>query len=428
MPVTASSGAGYYKNATSLIMKKMIFTVLLTFSMAYAFCQEIPEGFPKQAYKFSQQINRELTQEELRSARASWHYSYIGKYQEAMDTYPDVDTRHGFDQLSKEDSLHFLTFEAADAFEYILERAKKEQIIIINEAHHKPQHRVFTRRLLAGLYNEGFRYFGLECLTPNAMDTTAKELILDTVLQERGYPLHSYFTGTYTTEPQMANLVRDGIKTGFTIFAYERFRKGDREQKQAENINRILEQDSTAKILIHCGWDHLLEDTISTSGKQHWMAWHLKQMTGIAPFTINQDFLTEGKKGAEAKLFTIINETRTSVFVNKKGETYNGPKGWNKFDVLVYHPRSKYQKNRPDWLTTLEGHKLYELDKSRIEIDYPVLVKVYHPDERPDATPWDIIELASEEDQTALVLPGGNFVLKLNNPVGEEQEISILVK
>lgn len=410
------------------MIKKMHLLGLFILKLTISYAQEIPEGFPQNEYKFSQQVNKELTQEELRGPRASWHYTYISNYQAALNTYPDVDTRHGFDQLSAADSLHFLEFEAVDAVDYILERAKREQVIIINEAHHKPQHRVFARNLLPGLYEAGFRYFGLECLTPNAMNPNAKILLMDTMLQERGYPLQSYFTGTYTTEPQMAHLVRQGIKTGFSIFAYERHKKGDREYIQAENIRRVLEKDSSAKILIYCGLDHVLEDTIGTSGKLKWMAWHLKQLTGIDPFTINQDFLTEGKVGKEAKLFTLIDEAKSSIFINKKGATYNGPKGWNKFDVLMYHPRSRYQHNRPDWLVNLEGNRLYSLDKSDIKISYPVLVKAYHPEERPEAVPWDVIELKGEHDETALVLPNGKFILKLVNPDGEEQVLEALVE
>lgn len=410
------------------MIKKILFTSIVLLCLQLLHAQEIPEGFPQNEYKFSHVINKELTHEELRPARASWHYSYISNYQKALVTYPDVDTRHGFDQLSSEDSLYFLDFKAVDAIEYILERAQEEQIIIINEAHHKPQHRVFSRRLLPGLYKAGFRYFGLECLTPNAMNPNAKVLLMDSLLQERGYPLQSYFSGTYTTEPQMAHLVRQGIKEGFEIFAYERHKKGDRELIEAENIQRILKKDSTAKILIHCGWDHLLEDTIGTSGKMKWMAWHLKQLTGIDPFTINQDFLTEGKNGKEARLFTMINEPKSSVFLNKKGEAFNGPKGWNKFDVLVYHPRSQYQNNRPDWLINLEGNRMFTPDKNQIKINYPILIKAYHPAERPEAVPWDVIELKDEQDETALILPPGKYILKIKNPGGEQQELEIEVE
>lgn len=410
------------------MLKKALFLSFFASLWLPLFSQEIPKGFPRQEFKFSDQIKKELTQEELRSARASWYYSYIGQYQKAMDTYPDVDTRHGFDQLSKEDSLYFTTFKAVNAFDYILERARDEQIIIINEAHHKPIHRVFTRQLLFGLYEAGFNYFGLECLASNVINPEIEWLLMDSLLQERGYPFQSYFTGTYTTEPQMGHLIREGIKVGFQLFAYERYKKGDRERMQAEHIKRILDKDPHAKILVHCGWDHLLEDTIQTSGKLKWMAWHLKHLTGIDPFTINQDFLTEGKKGKEAKLFTLIDESESSVFINDQGEPFNGPTGWNKFDVLVYHPRSKYQRNRPDWLLSVEGHHLVEIDKNKIELDFPVIVKAYHPGERLEATPWDVVELADALDNSALVLPQGRFILKLINPEGATQEFPIEVR
>ena len=46
--------------------------------------------------------------------------------------------------------------------------AEKYQIVMINEAHHVPQHRVFTYRLLEDLWQKGYRYLALEALSENA--------------------------------------------------------------------------------------------------------------------------------------------------------------------------------------------------------------------------------------------------------------------
>ncbi len=45
-----------------------------------------------------------------------------------------------------------------------------------------------------------------------------------------------------------------------------------------------------------------------------------------------------------------------------------------------------------------------------------------------DATPWDVIELANGEDETALVLPTGKYLLQLINPDGDDQALSISVE
>ena len=387
--------------------------------------QDVPPSSIRN-YKFSSQIQKELTEEELRPTRAAWQYSYIGAYQKAMDLSYKVDTRHGFDQLSKADSLDFLKYKAISAKEYILTEATKTQIVILNESHLKPQHRTFARDLIQGLYNAGYRYCGLECLAPNAEATDAAPLMLDTLLQKRGYPLNSYLTGTYTTEPQMGNLVRDAISTGFTLFAYERHTKGNRELIQAQNINRILKEDPEAKIFIFCGLDHVLENPIQNSRHEKWMACQLKELTGIDPLTINQDFLTEGKKGHEAPLYRMIDQKEPTVFVKEDGEAYNGPKGFDKFDILLYQPRSVYKKNRPTWLLQNGKNAFFKLNPDVVKIDYPCLVEAFHSSDRKEAVPVDIIELQSAEDETALVLPRGYFRLNLRNPKGDTQELNII--
>jgi hypothetical protein len=51
-----------------------------------------------------------------------------------------------------------------------LNRAKNEKLIIINEAHHNIKHRVFTTSLLQGLYDNGYRFFGLEALSDTSIN------------------------------------------------------------------------------------------------------------------------------------------------------------------------------------------------------------------------------------------------------------------
>lgn len=79
---------------------------------------------------------------------------------------------------SREDSIMFLNFKPYNAEEYIVSRSKNEKIIIINEAHHQPNHRVFTESLLKGLWDNGYRYFGVEGVSKS-----------DKGLNSRKYPL-----------------------------------------------------------------------------------------------------------------------------------------------------------------------------------------------------------------------------------------------
>ena len=239
--------------------------------------QSIYDTIPLYEDKFSYQINAEYASEGARIHRIAQDFSYIGQDAEALQVPNEIELEWGFDTLTEADEAYFRQFEAVEAVNYIVERSTREQIIILNEAHHKPRHRVFARRLLQGLYDNGYRYFGLETLGNDFRDST--QFMLDSLMQQRGYPLYSPISGTYTREPQMANLIREAIRIGFTLFAYERDRQGDRELIQAQNIKRkILDKDPEAKIFLYCGWYHLLE--AENRGKK-WMAQYLKELSGI---------------------------------------------------------------------------------------------------------------------------------------------------
>lgn len=169
--------------------------------------QSLYDSIPLHDYPFSREIRSELATGGQYLSRIAEQFSYIARYDEALRVPNDPDWEWGFDTMSADQRAYFERFRPVDAVDYLLEKAAGEQILILNEAHHKPQHRIFTRRLLRGLHEQGYRYFGLEALSNNPFDTTG--LLLDTALQRRGYPLNSPITGTYVREPQMGLLIRD---------------------------------------------------------------------------------------------------------------------------------------------------------------------------------------------------------------------------
>lgn len=378
-------------------------------------------SIPFHTYPMSVEIEKGLAEGEMRITRAAQFYSYIGEYQAAATVPHEVALEWGFDTLRPADQIYFQQFEAKDAVQGIVERAGQEQIVMINEAHHKPAHRVFTRRLLEGLYQKGYRYFGLEALSNCAY--VPKEFC-DDQLNERGFPYNSPLSGTYVTEPQMSNLIREAIDLGFTIFPYEKFGQ-DREKEQARYIAQVLEKDPEAKILIHCGWYHLLEQ--ANQGRT-WMAAYLREQTGIDPFTIYQDILVERSSGQESPFYTLMDYQQPMVFINDAGDFYNGFRDFELFDALVYHPRAIYRYNRPQWLINYGNNRVYPLPKDQIEVDFPCLVMAYREGDPNTAVPTDIIQLEYRHDPTALVLPPGSYRLSIKDKIGENQEIEITVE
>lgn len=154
---------------------------------------------------------------------------------------------------------------------YINEQAKLNQILIINEIHWFTKERYFTHSLLQNLYNLGYRYLALEALTENP----------DFIMQ-RGYAIHS--SGFYTKDPQMSNMIRTAIKLGFKLIKYDSFDDTNREYAQAQNIyEQVLRENPSAKIIIHAGGDH-----INKCPERKKMAFYLKELSGITPYTIRQ--------------------------------------------------------------------------------------------------------------------------------------------
>lgn len=341
--------------------------------------------------------------------------SFIGEYKLALQFYDKKATE--MPKIREEDSLYFSKFKPVNAISYLSGIAEKEKVIMINEAHHQPYHRVFTTRVLKILYDKGFRYFGAETLTQ-----------WDTLLNERKYPNQT--SGYYTKEPLYANLIRTALEIGYTVFAYEttNFIKDSaginfREIDQAKNIKKILDKDSSAKILIHCGYDHIVESDYPGWGKA--MAGRFIEYTGINPFTIDQVRLTERSNlKYDNPFFKLINLNDFSFFIDSVGNLFNGQKGINQYDVRLYHPRTKWENGRPDWMFDADRKAIFVNDK--ITIEYPCLVFAYLANENKNTIPFDIIELKDKNDKKALSLKSGKYEIVVKNKKNKLQYINTL--
>jgi len=146
--------------------------------------------------KYEQEILSESNLEKERETRILRDLSYIGSYQQLYerDVYLDP-------ELEKTLKKHLDNYSNKDAKPYILSRTKNEQIVIINESHHRPEHRKFTSDLLAQLYDQGYRYLALEAIFSNQHSELThypenKYNLGDTTILTRGYPLMKPCSGT----------------------------------------------------------------------------------------------------------------------------------------------------------------------------------------------------------------------------------------
>lgn len=382
-------------------MKQMLLvTILLILTIEISAQNKIEE-----TYLFSKDIETNIEKDTLswKYQLGATNYSISEYYKKALETWDKNGA--GIRKISKEDSLYFNSFKKQDAKKYIINRSKDEQIIIINEAHHNIRHRVFTTSLLKGLYNNGYRFFGLEALS-------------DTLINVRKFPILE--SGYYTKEPQMANLLKEAIKIGFTLFEYEPndgSNGKEREIGQAENIAKLIKENPNSKFLIHCGYDHVIEGTPGNKSWEKAMAGKLKEKTNIDPFTIDQvAFSEKGDIKFSNPYISISNPKTPIIMVNEKsGKIFNGSQTNDQVDCRIIHPITNYINNRPDWLLLNGKRKEYSIPKSKIS-EYPALVFAYRQNEfEQNGVPADLIEILNENEKKNLILEKGIYKVIIKN-------------
>jgi hypothetical protein len=250
------------------------------------------------------------------------YYSFVGKAQKpAASTLPQASQPY---QLVPIERL-------------LVARAQATSVVLLNEAHDQPAHRVYCRQLLAQLAPLGYHYFAVEALTPEA-----------TGLNERKFPLSS--SGFYTCEPSMGNLLRAATEAGFYVVGHEikesqekeiadwRQRSNYRDSMQAVNILAVLRAHPQAKVFAYVGYDHVREKT--NEGIKR-LATYLRELGNINPLTIDQTLVYPSAKKAGPLVLTSASGTPAIIGL------YQGY-----VDLQVVHPPVVWVNNRPDWLAT----------------------------------------------------------------------------
>lgn len=373
-----------------------IFTFALLFSISSVFGQSNPE-----IYRFSKDILSKIEND-----TTAWKYqigatelSFSGYYREVLQIWDKNGVRKS--SITTEDSLYFIRSSQVNAKDYILEQSKNAQIIIINEAHHIPQHRTFTKSLLKELYDNGYRYLGLEAL-------------FDSTINVSKYPVIE--TGYYTKEPEFGNFITEALKVGFILFSYEASegKNGkEREIEQAENIQKFIENHPAGKVLIHCGYAHVYENDYPAWGKA--MAGRLKDNMKIDPLTIDQTMFLERSDAKNNHFLIKLNKTKEPIIlIDENGKVFNGLNDIKQTDIVIIHPPTDYINNRPDWL--MHGRKEYTIPLSKIKKHPPLLILAYRNNEfENNGIPTDIIEITDNSTPSKLYLTNGTYTIVMKD-------------
>lgn len=237
----------------------------------------------------------------------------------------------------------FVHAKPVSAVEFIIEEAKDFHFTLINEAHYNSQHRSFTYDLLKPLWDIGYKYLALETLSYS-----------DYNIYERGYPIKS--TGYYTNDSSFGNLVREALRIGYKLVPYETQEKHDgtlRDQDQGKNIDdQTWKLDKNGKVLVHAGYSHISEmgDT-----KYRPMGYQLKRLTNQDILTIDQvlmiglpDTTKQHPYYRDASIH--FNFAEPTIFLTKKDKVIIDPVNSFGIDLQVYHPETKFEYGRPDWM------------------------------------------------------------------------------
>ncbi len=312
-------------------------------------------------------------------------------------------------------------YSPRSAVDAIAAAADKHQIVIVNEEHRTPVHRALTHRLLSVLYRKGFRYLAVETLR-----------VQDTELNKRGYPTQK--SGSYTPDPVFGDIIRQAIRIGFKTIPYEAEQRcpkpeefvacqNYREVTQAQNIyDRILKNDPQAKILIHAGRGH------ASKGKEEngfaFMARHLWRISGIEPFTVDQENFSERKNPIDERpLYRFVNAKNLllkepTVFQSREGKFFSDSEG---YDLRVFTPRARYADGRPDWLRLGSTRRSFRVNPKKLDLqirqgnlqsDEPLLLQAFYAQESADAVPVDQIILYPNKEISVLMLPKGKFRIR----------------
>ena len=291
----------------------------------------------------------------------------------------------------------FKNVQHADARRYISFLARNYRVIMINEAHNKPQHRAFMLSLLDDMYKKGFRYLAMEMLN-NYSNHSLEKLT----------PL----TGDYSSEPVAGELIRTAIDMGFKLVSYEDTAANahsarQRDSIQALNIYKIILADSTARILVYGGYGHIAERNISEEYIPMGMAF--KKISGIDPLTIDQVNMTEGSDFAYGKVFYDAYTQKFSLnspSIALMDEQPVDVTSSSLYDLCVIHPPTIYKDSRPGWLN-LNGRRqpLYIKPSNKNTF----LVQAYYQFESFGSRPGQVIPA----DQTYIPTSKGNYLLYL---------------
>ena len=270
------------------------------------------------------------------------------------------------------DTVDLSLYTPFPAKEYIVNRAKDEQILLMNESHTRPQSRLMLKEMLEGLYRAGYRCLCLEALGYQKEEYADLKNIMD--------------GGFYTKEPCYMEFVRHALTLGYKIYGYETvgddYKMGNnRDSIMAVHLRDIRAANGNCKMIVWAGHGHVFKSW------DRGLYNYFKNLTGVTPLSVDQTLYTQrpyrqNEKPVYMAFFDKYPREREPVVL----EGLQGKEA----DIYVLTPRLRYVRGRADYLLEGGWRKL-----KKITVETPSVVKVYYEDEYrkygEKCTPVDIL-------------------------------------
>lgn len=294
------------------------------------------------------------------------------------------------------------TLAHAPAIDAIVAAADGRRLVMINEVHDKPETRVLTRRLLAGLRKTGFDTLAVEALNAGTSP-------IDRVTRRSGF---------YTLEPAMANLLKTGLAEGYKVVPYEAddpgalFDAAAREQAQANNIARMLEANPDSRIVVHAGLAHIFERAGGYLQGIAPMAMRVAARTSLDPLTVDQVYSFDALASPDCRSDAL----HEGLHVFRRHDDALLSLAPDRFDVSVFAIVDRHGRTSG---LGLDGDG-FEVRPEGLRCNQDCLVQVFEArDAGSDAVPVASKLLSRDRDVPAMPVPfPGHYVVYVHDMEG----------
>ena len=287
--------------------------------------------------------------------------------------------------------------------------AKNHRVVMLNESHNKPLHRVFALILSQDLEEIGYSHFGSELFGANQ----TAWLNAETGLRGTSYLSEKWLAPTYWSDPTFGQITESLSKSDLTLFSYEEGAYppppgaasaiDHREVTQAKNIIEYIRAKPNDKVVVYAGYHHIKEHN---EGRNIvWMAEHFSKLSGINPLTVSQ---TDCFGAEEFDDFTL----GYGLLVHEDGT----PVSRNGYDLILAAPAPKTYKERPLWLRDNLDRKFIDVP-SEAKFDGPTdftLITAREKNRPETAPPEDRIYRAPLSEKV-LALRSGEYILTVSD-------------